>query len=1400
MSAIKTTLKATKAALDAHQYEEAIKQAKSVISTDSTNYNAHVFLGLAYDKLDHNDASEAAYKVAIKSREKEPLAWQGLLSLYEKQGGEKLDIYHDVAVSLAEAYMEKDDRNRCQTALDKYTNDARKYGSQSQYRHSLEVYLPHGLLYEYLEGRIPHPASTYVRIADIVEAEEKEKINTEIGQRRSRLGAKFDQVTRDVKREVLEGSQLEDLYAAVVDWTLDDEVRRKYEEKLLKRVYEHLAALPLPRKAAKREQVLKLAEGLVILKHPFLLAWNVKLEWSDVSEFQDLDISLLQEYTSLFPDEGLSKVIKGFFKSDMISSAKTTEGAIHEYEEDDSGPLSEENRLLLMSEGLEESSTSILANSIMGQYYLHLEEHESAATSARRGRDRIRVESTMSGLSLGKTLDAMNMILATALVRYKAPRHHPEATELFEGILERRPTETAALLGIGLILEEQEDYAGAVEFLGRALERSTDPKIRAEAAWCKALNGDDEASLQELEACLPEVESSDPRTRSLRSQILYRIGMCIWNRDQSSSARKSRDGAYSRFIKALQLDLDNAPAYTSLGIYYADYAKDRKRARKCFQKAFELSSSEVEAAQRLAQSFAATREWDLVEVVASRVIESGRVKQAPGSKKKAVSWPFAALGVVQLNNQEYHKSAVSYQSALRIAPIDYHCWIGLGESYHNCGRYIAATKAFEQAQKLEATTEDEGVKDNWFSKYMLANVRRELGEYEHAIAGYQAVLQTRPAEFGVSIALLQSLVESAWHSIELGFFGRAVETAKDALNVAQDIAKTNSAAFNLWKTVGDACSIFTFVHAYAIKFPTKQLKSLLETNTSLELFDTFADIDGIGQDALKSLDSDNLEAEGVLLSIRAAILAHKRAIHTCTSNVHARSVAWYNLGWMEHRAHLYKGEHNKSSSQSTRKVSKHLKAAAQSFKRAIELEAGNAEFWNSLGIVTSQLSPMVSQHSFVRSLHINDKNARVWTNLGTFYLIQDDYQLANEAFTRAQSSDPDYAQAWVGQGLLATRLADKKEARTLFTHAFEISDSASTMIKRQFVISTFDHLLSSPTSTQTSDVLQPLFALHQLRVQVPADLAFRHLSSLFAERLGDYADAASTLESIAGELEKSYETSESPTILTQFAQTKADLARVQLADRNFEAAVNNAESAINLSGTDEQGIKEFQKVRLSAHMTAGLAYYYQGSMDQAIDMFRNALEETQGDPDIICLLARMLWAKGGDEEKSVAREQLFDCIEKHPGHFDAIVLLGAVAVLDNDQDTVEAVTADLQNLRTRDDLDVPQQSKINHLLATIASLFSKDDDKHMAELTEARTATMLAPSKPHGWSQLAGLAEDIYPAEVAVLTATRNVPPAGRLDAGDLSKAYAGTGLKKDAQRAIMLAPWMSSAWEALAR
>lgn len=56
-------------------------------------------------------------------------------------------------------------------------------------------------------------------------------------------------------------------------------MRRDYEEKLLQRAYDTLLVLPVGEKKEKRDKVLRLAHDMVVIKHPYLLAWNIELEW-----------------------------------------------------------------------------------------------------------------------------------------------------------------------------------------------------------------------------------------------------------------------------------------------------------------------------------------------------------------------------------------------------------------------------------------------------------------------------------------------------------------------------------------------------------------------------------------------------------------------------------------------------------------------------------------------------------------------------------------------------------------------------------------------------------------------------------------------------------------------------------------------------------------------------------------------------------------------------------------------------------------------------------------------------------------------------------------------------------------------------------------------------------------
>ena len=1373
----KSALKAAKSALDAGDYDTTIKEAQNVLSSDPQNYFARLFLGRALEKQNKFDDAAKTYDAAAKSKPDDNQAWLGLCSVYEAQGSNKVDEYREAAVKAAEIFAKADDKHRCQTTIDKLISFCKQNGTRPQYKRALEVLLPDGPIYEFLEGRIQAPSHTYTRLAEITEEEEAQTIKQEISNRRTRIGARIGQVTTEVKRELFARSQLEELYQQVINWSSDDEQRRQYEEKLLERAYETLVNLPSHEKTVKLDQVLTLAEGMVIVHHPLPLAWNLVLESRDFDDLRDLDVNVLREYIAIFTDAGLSKILRAWLSSELSPfPAPAKDG---EDDEETVQDMSAEDRLLLFTEGLQSSEGSPFAHRIVADYYLHLEEHESAADTVRSGVKALVSESAKLGMTMQNTRDALNSVLATSLVHHQAPRNHPEARRLFEDILQRKPKSTPALIGLGLIFEENGSYQKAIDFLSQALrEDEGNTRVGTELAWCRALAGDYIQAREELEAYLPGLKTDDPRARDIRSQVLYRIGMCIWNTDTSKTARRDRNGAYGHFLAAIKTNVNFAPAYTALGHYYGDYGKDKKRARQCFQKAFELSSAETDAAERLARSFADQGDWDIVEVISQRVIDTGRARPPPGSKRKGLSWPYSALGVVQMNKQEYQQAITSFLAALRISPDDYSSYVGLGESYHNSGRYNSALRTFNYALEPHNGIELRISGETWFAKYMLANVHRELGEYDEAIEGLQAVLAERPAEFGVLLSLLQTFVERAWKCIETGLFGKAVDSASEAITIGVKIAKDHPDAFNLWKGIGDACSVFSCVESRLERVPKAELLDLLQRDAGKGTYGYLADVD---QAALTSLDATQ-DATNIQSILEFSLLAYKRSIHSCSHDIHAQAVAWYNLGWAEQHAYT-------CSPPKTGK--KYLKAAVRCFKSAIELEAGNAEFWNALGIVTTTLNPKVAQHSFVRSLHLNELNAKVWTNLGVLYLLQNDNELAHQAFGRAQSTDPDYAHAWVGEGLIALLQVQAKEALNHFTHAFEISDSSSLITKRQYATSAFDHLIATPSaSNDLTALIQPIFALEQLHRQNSDDLPYNHLAALFFERVGNHTAALEALTSLCETAEADYEATESLSSLARFAHAKADLARNQLAAHDFSFGAENAETALDLSSDAENSGLEAslrEKIRLSSHLTAGLAYHHMQKSSEAISMFKTALQESNSDPDVVVSLVQVLWAHGGADEKSVAREQLLESVEKYPEHVGSVTLLGALAALDDDQDTLTAVQDDLLTLRTSDASTAHDQSTVSNLLSALASLSPSTDPT-----TEAQSSILLDPTNPDPWAHLAEASGEMYPAEMALAAAKKCVPPNGGMDAEELAKAFAGVGTIAGAQRGIALAPWVN--------
>ena len=63
----------------------------------------------------------------------------------------------------------------------------------------------------------------------------------------------------------------------------------------------------------------------------------------------------------------------------------------------------------------------------------------------------------------------------------------------------------------------------------------------------------------------------------------------------------------------------------------------------------------------------------------------------------------------------------------------------------------------------------------------------------------------------------------------------------------------------------------------------------------------------------------------------------------------------------------------------------------------------------------------------------------MWANLGLLYLHNQDYELARQTFLKAQTLDPDFALAWVGQAFAQKGFEASFNMTSLLEHAVGLS-------------------------------------------------------------------------------------------------------------------------------------------------------------------------------------------------------------------------------------------------------------------------------------------------------------------------------------------------------------------------
>jgi len=351
---------------------------------------------------------------------------------------------------------------------------------------------------------------------------------------------------------------------------------------------------------------------------------------------------------------------------------------------------------------------------------------------------------------------------------------------------------------------------------------------------------------------------------------------------------------------------------------------------------------------------------------------------------------------------------------------------------------------------------------DWGCLYITGDVLRQVGRFENAIDYFNQVLGNRPEEMGVLLALSQTHLDLGREQRRSGYSGRAEASFADCISVAtQAIERSSGFRSMAWKLAGDAlhelsrARLFVDPTTIAATFLTLGSnmadQSILEgytpTTTPDEKSNTPNFIPLTVGAMLSQLQGG--EADGLTAAVLAIAVYNRRAA-ILEKDEKATPSAVFDVATALMQLALTTGN-----------VIEELchKKAITLIKQALYLEPGNGAFWTALGVLTFQSDAKLSQHAFIRAveqdskvgnphnprLYTSDTNisqpqsSAAWTNLGLLYMQHDDRELANHAFYRAQTLNPDYDMAWVGQGLLAAANGHMDDARALFQHAVGLS-------------------------------------------------------------------------------------------------------------------------------------------------------------------------------------------------------------------------------------------------------------------------------------------------------------------------------------------------------------------------
>ncbi|KAJ2553131.1 Superkiller protein 3 [Coemansia sp. RSA 1933] len=893
-----------------------------------------------------------------------------------------------------------------------------------------------------------------------------------------------------------------------------------------------------------------------------------------------------------------------------------------------------------------------------------------------------------------------------------------DAEYLYRKCLETEPGNERAILGLGLSLCAQKDFDESRQLLEKALEADPQNHLALGGLGYVATQ---EGHIQDAIGYLQQAVSIEPDHAAHHASL----GNAYWQ--MGGKWEQDKQYAYTSWIKAARIDPNISDVFSGLGKWYWRFGSDDERAQKCFRKALDLDITNSDAGRILTEMYLREGRDDMCEEILDQVTEA----------RQSQKWAWQFLGFLRLRQENYEQAIIAFRSALGHDRDDCLCWEGLCEAYIGIGRLNTAARVSQKIVELDPTR----ISGHWLCSRTCLMTRDLVQSLNHIDLATECVeqcdrkdghsAQVRAIwEQPLAIARAECLLSFAEKWSMEGLFGRMAEACGQALRTIQLYLGSDTdkkyPVYLVWNVIFAACSwsgrCRPTLDSYPDLIPLETIQALIKASSKVdgefELPGFLAETMAIATSRQPDEPKGGHEHDALVfeLSVKAAQLR----IRSATSAALA-SVAWIDLGrlYFERQAEisavpLHTSDIGAGYDDGDSECL--LDAAARCVLAAIQLDPESSSAYNLQGVIASysrkdnQQQGALAQHAFIMASRRSPSSPVPWANLGYLYMHHGDVELANRAFSKAQTIDPEFTPGWIGQAIVAETLgstecvvlfetcllsatvpkaaADYGYARHVWKQAVEDNQATSECGGGNDAA---DSSKRGMSAKQQNRLVFAIYAAHRY-VERTGDNSGgapgNHLLGLLLEQNQEYDNAVAAYEAAYKRV----------AVASSDMHSKArvwialtHLGRAQCSAGRYSEAVETYEKADVLLRGDEandvvRGLGADAELKLFYYtLGLSLALFFADRLEESLGRFEQALAQAEGiasvRPLVAVMLAQVLWALGTDEHRAIGRQHLLEVIGEHTNYLPGLSSLFAMGVLQDDDELVAATYAELKRMR-----------------------------------------------------------------------------------------------------------------------